>query len=122
MESDLRGRVRGLVPRFGYDIVPYGGRSGRNRIPSDFDRRDIAIADSVESYTMTAPESVYSLIHAVEYVVRNAIPGAFVECGVWRGGSMMAIALTLLDLAVTSPDLYLFDTFEGMSKPEDREA
>jgi O-methyltransferase len=40
-----------------------------------------------------------------------------VECGVWRGGSMMAVALTLLRLGVTNRDLYLFDTFAGMTDP-----
>jgi O-methyltransferase len=40
-----------------------------------------------------------------------------VECGVWRGGSMMAAARTLQALGATDRDLYLFDTFEGMSPP-----
>ena len=48
---------------------------------------------------------------------RARSPGALVECGVWRGGSMMAVALTLLRLGVTDRDLYLFDTFEGMTEP-----
>jgi O-methyltransferase len=45
------------------------------------------------------------------------VPGAIVECGVWRGGNMMAAALTLQHLGVTRP-IYLFDTFEGMTAPE----
>jgi O-methyltransferase len=54
---------------------------------------------------------------AVKYVVSNKVPGAFVECGVWRGGSMMAAALTLIELGDTSRELFLFDTFEGMTPP-----
>jgi hypothetical protein len=50
-------------------------------------------------------------------VNRRRIPGAIVECGVWRGGSMMAVASTLRSLGSTERDLYLFDTFEGMSPP-----
>ncbi|MGH9184340.1 MAG: TylF/MycF/NovP-related O-methyltransferase, partial [Acidimicrobiales bacterium] len=38
-------------------------------------------------------------------------------CGVWRGGSMMAAALTLLRLGDTSRDLYLYDTYTGMTEP-----
>jgi hypothetical protein len=45
------------------------------------------------------------------------VPGAIVECGVWKGGSMMAAALTLLRLGVSDRDLYLFDTFQGMPPP-----
>jgi hypothetical protein len=57
----------------------------------------------------------------VRYVEKAAIPGAFVECGVWRGGSMMAVAKILLALGRTDRDLYLYDTFEGMTVPDDRD-
>ena len=66
---------------------------------------------------MTTPPRIYALARAVEYVVHGRIPGALVECGVWRGGSMMAIALTLLRLGVSDRELYLYDTFEGMTEP-----
>ena len=49
------------------------------------------------------------------------MPGAVVECGVWKGGSMMAAALTLLRLGDTERDLYLYDTFEGMRRPTDED-
>ena len=41
---------------------------------------------------------MYALILAVEYVVAGELAGDIVECGVWRGGSMMAVARTLLAL------------------------
>jgi O-methyltransferase len=68
-------------------------------------------------YTMTTPERLAAVCMAVEHVVTNKIPGAFVECGVWRGGSSMAAALTYLQLGRKDTDLFLFDTFEGMSQP-----
>src|SRR5262249_46950150 len=46
---------------------------------------------------------------------------AFVECGVWRGGSMMLAAETLKSLGDVSRSLYLYDTYEGMSKPTDKD-
>jgi len=66
---------------------------------------------------MTTPERVHALCQAVRYVVSNGIPGDVVECGVWRGGSMMAAARTLMEESDTSRDLHLFDTFEGMVAP-----
>jgi hypothetical protein len=68
-------------------------------------------------YTMTSLERLAALCGAVEYVVRNSIPGAFVECGVWKGGSSMAAAWTYLELGRKDVDLFLFDTFKGMSEP-----
>jgi hypothetical protein len=66
---------------------------------------------------MTGPERILHLIRSVEYLVGNSIPGSIVECGVWRGGSMMTVALTLIRCGVTNRDLYLYDTFEGMTDP-----
>jgi hypothetical protein len=85
----------------------------------DFDRAHLDMLDLVRPYTMTSPERIHALIEAVTYVTRRRIPGAIVECGVWRGGSMMAAAKTLLALGSSERDLYLFDTFEGMSPPSD---
>lgn len=36
------------------------------------------------------------------------------ECGVWRGGSMMAAARVLQAVGDTIRDRYLFDTFTGL--------
>jgi len=73
----------------------------------------------VRSRTMTDENRLENLILAVQYVTRESIPGAIVECGVWRGGSMMAAALTLLELKDTSREIFLYDTFEGMTEPQD---
>jgi hypothetical protein len=88
--------------------------------PPDFDEFDRQVIAKTESYTMTSPERIATLIDAVEYVVQAEIPGTFVECGVWKGGSMMAMALTLLRLGQLR-DLYLYDTFEGMTEPTQKD-
>jgi O-methyltransferase len=67
--------------------------------------------------TMTSIERMYALYTATRYLVENEVPGDFVECGVWRGGSVMLIALTLLRLGSTDRALWLYDTFEGMPPP-----
>lgn len=89
----------------------------RPSFPADFDETSIAVIRSVQPYTMTSVERIFALIQAVEYVVRAGIPGDMVECGVWQGGSMMAVAQTLQRLGDTDRDLYLFDTYEGMPQP-----
>jgi hypothetical protein len=58
-------------------------------------------------------------VEAVRYVERRGLTGDVVECGVWRGGSSMAMALELLRLGNTDRVLHLFDTFEGMPVPGD---
>jgi O-methyltransferase len=67
-------------------------------------------------YTMTTPERMYALYRAIPYIVSHEVPGAVVECGVWRGGSCMMSALRLQE-AGEERDLYMFDTFRGMAPP-----
>ena len=85
---------------------------------ADFPPEWAQVVERVAPYTLTTPERVGGLVAAIEHVVKNEIPGTFVECGVWRGGSSMAAALTFQRLSDLR-DLYLFDTFEGMPEPSD---
>jgi O-methyltransferase len=91
----------------------------KDDLPGDYDAESKEIIRSVREYTMTGNAKLFALIQAVRYVVRHDIPGDFVECGVWRGGSTQAAARTLIASGDTGRDLYLFDTFEGMPPPSD---
>ena len=66
-----------------------------------------AIWWKVKPYTMTSPERVVALCQSIAYLERRGISGAIVECGVWKGGSMMAAALALQELESTRRQLYL---------------
>ena len=81
------------------------------------DPADRAIIERCLSVSMTGVPRLQALIDAVRYVVSRDIPGAFAECGVWRGGSVLAMALTLQDLGATDRHIWLYDTFEGMTEP-----
>lgn len=77
----------------------------------DFDEATLAVMRRVLPFTMTSPARIFAVCAAVRYVEANNVPGAFVECGVWKGGSSMAAALTFK----TPRPMFLFDTFEGMT-------
>src|SRR5258708_10054540 len=70
---------------------------------------------------MTSVERIVALLEAVRYGPLRQVPGAIVECGVWRGGSTMAALLALSTLQVTDREIYLFDTFEGMPEPSEKD-
>jgi len=92
----------------------------RRRMP-DLSDADLRVMESVRPYTMVDADRLYAFMEATRYVVRNDIPGAIVECGVWRGGATMASIRTLLALGRTDRDYYLYDTFEGMSCPSEHD-
>ena len=87
--------------------------------PADFEDFHKEIIEKVRPYTMTSNERLFALIEAVKYIVNNHIEGDIVECGVWKGGSMMAAAETLRKLGQTNRNLYLYDTYAGMTAPTD---
>ena len=75
----------------------------------------------VREYSQLSVDRLFAVIEAVRYIHQNAIPGAIVECGVWRGGAIMAAALTLRQLSVSDRTFYLYDTFAGMPEPSDED-
>jgi O-methyltransferase len=94
----------------GYQLT----KKTKNTLPPDFDKSVLSIIEKVQPFTMTSNERLSALVQSVHYTLDNKIEGAFVECGVWKGGSMMAAALTLMQRGETVRELYLYDTFAGM--------
>ena len=94
MESlNIKRYIIRLVNIFGYKIT-----RNSKELPKDMDKKFKNIHKECKNYTMTSIERMYTLYKAVEYVISSKISGDFVECGVWKGGSSMIMAKTLLNL------------------------
>jgi O-methyltransferase len=116
----MKSIVKSALARSGWEL---GRKADREeQALADLTPADRAIVARVSPFTMTSPERRASLLGAVDHLVKHRVAGDIVECGVWRGGSMMLVALALMDRGDTDRHLYLYDTFEGMSAPtaEDR--
>lgn len=88
----------------------------------DFENEVTDIIKKCKPFTMTSEERLYAMHKAIEYIVKNNIAGDIVECGVWRGGSTMCALLSLMKLQKTNYQIFLYDTFEGMSEPSEKDA
>lgn len=75
------------------------------------------IVERAIGHSMVGVARLLSVIDAVRYCVARGLPGAFAECGVWRGGSVLAMILTLQELGTMDRDIWCYDTFEGMTAP-----
>lgn len=116
--NPLKQLLKGTLGRMGYGLV----RTNQVLPPApdpiaDLSEEQKKVIAAARPFTMTSLERMAALMNAVTYVTEKGIPGDIAECGVWRGGSMMIVALTLLAHGDRSRSLYLFDTFEGMSEP-----
>lgn len=106
----MRKLAKSLLSRAGYEIgarprPTYGGREA-------FDRH-LAV---VRGNTMLPEVRLLSLHDQVLFCERSGIEGAFVECGVWKGG-----AVGLMALAASEPKqrpLHLFDAFTDICEPD----
>ncbi len=88
-----------------------------SKIMPDMTPRFREIYDKCHKYTITSVERMYALYEATKYVIKNGVKGDIVECGVYKGGSVMVIAYTLLQLGVNNRKIWLYDTYAGMTKP-----
>jgi len=90
-------------------------------LASEASEDDVQIYMRVKPYTMTGPDRVWALINSVNYIANAGIDGDFVECGVWRGGSAMAMCYKLNSLQSHDRQIWLYDTFAGMTKPSEED-
>jgi O-methyltransferase len=70
----------------------------------------------VRRHTMTTAERSRTLWDLCQKVLEQNVPGVFVECGVWRGGSAAIMGLAAQNRSPIRP-LHLFDSFEGLPEP-----
>lgn len=109
MINTVKRRVR--------DAMSKRGLSVEREFGADLSQDTVDTIRAVRPYTMTTVSRIEAVCSATEYILKYDIPGAFVESGVWMGGSSMAAALTLVKNGVSDREMYLFDTFEGIPAP-----
>lgn len=95
-------------------MAEYGAEVGYRDLEASF----IEDMEKVRRYTMTSVERLYAMMEATQYVIHQPVKGALVECGVWRGGSMMLAALQLKRCGKIDRDLWLYDTYSGLPRPD----
>jgi O-methyltransferase len=113
----LKRAVTAALGRGGYEVSRRLDPASLRDTHPDLDARFLELYPLCAPATMTTPERMYALYQAVSHVDAAGIDGDVVECGVWRGGSSMLAASTLLALGDEARSLWLYDTFEGMPEP-----
>jgi O-methyltransferase len=112
----MKSLIKPLLRWAGYELKPLAIAASINEQYSDVTEREWQIYSKVKDFTMVSLERIVTNIRAADYVSANKIPGDIVECGVWRGGSSMAMALALKDQLRT---LWMYDTYSGMTDATD---
>jgi O-methyltransferase len=93
-------------------------------VSAEFGQEFLTFWKIIAPYTIVSVERAYATYRACRYVARYGILGCFAECGVFKGGMSMLAALTFTAHDKGERDIWLYDTFAGMTAPavEDGEA
>lgn len=91
-------------------------RAIQSKIPEATEQDRELLMESLQ-LSMVSVERMWALLQSVRFVESNGIEGDFVECGVWRGGSSFLMARELANNRSTERQLWLYDTFNGMTTP-----
>jgi O-methyltransferase len=66
-------------------------------------------------------ETAYTAYQTIKNIVNQKIEGCIVECGVYQGQKISFFLETLKKLKINNRDVYVIDTFEGMTEPSDND-
>jgi len=86
-------------------------------VPMRDEERENGLSWPVNALTMVGQRRLDNVRDCVEEILRNEVPGALVECGVWRGGASIFMAGVVAAHEVRRR-IYLCDSFQGLPKPE----
>lgn len=110
IKHKIAGLIKGVTNHFGYEV---------RQFPQDITKEDMEIINYSIKYTVLDHSTIKSMIDAVKYLESNNIKGSFVECGVLKGGMIIAMIKTLQQLGINDREFYLYDTFYGMANPSE---
>lgn len=79
-------------------------------------QREIGLGWPINGYSMIGTKRLNNIQFCIENVVKNNVPGDFIETGVWRGGSCI-FAKSLFNILDDSRTVWVADSFEGLPKP-----
>lgn len=118
MLKHLKIIINKILKRTGHRLVKIPDRFA---LPFDMDKDFAEIYKKCKEYTKTSKERMYAMHKATKYITESNIPGTIVECGVWRGGSVMVSVLTLIGMDINDRKFCLYDTYKGMVEPTEKD-
>ena len=106
--------IKKILNYYGLQII------NKNQSIAELSNKDKVLLDLVSKYSMSPKIRIFSLLQSLRYVKEKKIEGDFVECGVWRGGNLMLFKKFLdNEYKEKNINIYAYDTFDGMTKPEE---
>jgi O-methyltransferase len=117
----IKTLARSLLNRFQLKLVHSQQHLYGQVVENELEPEFLAFYEKCRPFTMTSLERMYAAYKAAVHIAQHQINGAVVECGVWKGGSSMMMAYALMSKGIKNKSIYLYDTFEGMPEPTEKD-
>lgn len=122
--------------------TPFIGKSKRRVNYSELHQIDVVLADQhralqegrevgdhlnnnlqhlVYAHSMIGRKRMDNLEFCINDLLKNDVPGDFMECGVWQGGACIFMRGMLAAHDIESRKVWLADSFDGLPAPEIKE-
>jgi O-methyltransferase len=92
----------------------------RRRRHVDLETRKQGRDWSLTAHSMVGLHRLDNIQACAETVLRDGIPGDFIETGVWRGGSTIFMRALLRVHGVTDRTVWVADSFAGLPPPDEK--
>ena len=117
--------LRKLLNSIGFDIVRLIPLRERNlaideKLGYELEEEATDCIQVVQNHTMLSKRRLVTLFQQAAYCERFEIPGAFVECGVWKGGAAGMMALASKRMGQGRRHLHMFDAYQEICEPDAR--
>ncbi len=103
--------LNNLLQKKGYEICTYQIANPKDR---DEGKDWPVYADS-----MIGLKRLNNIQYCFTEVIKNNIPGDFIETGVWRGGATIFMKAMLKNANIDDRNVWVADSFEGLPKPDE---
>jgi len=82
---------------------------------------ELKALNEISEYALSSRANQWSIIQSLKYIKNNNVSGDIVECGVYKGGSLLLI-LKILKIINLKKKIYGYDTFElGFDKLSEKD-
>ena len=82
---------------------------------------ELKVLNEISEYALSSRANQWSIIQSLKYIKDNNVSGDIVECGVYKGGSLLLI-LKILKIINLKKKVYGYDTFEfGFDKLSEKD-
>ncbi len=112
-----QGAAKQFVAKVMQAVVAPTGLDLVKRVRTESSRRHEGKDWPAHAETMIGLKRLDQLQACVEQVLRDDVPGDFIECGAWRGGATIFMRAMLQAYGDPARRVWVADSFEGLPRP-----